>query len=185
METDLRMALGDAIASAVDDQVLVGDGGSPNLSGLLKIATDVAADGTTFTWANTIDKLAGMVDGEHAYSLSDLRVLVGAATFAAYAGLFRDGSESSLWDYLSSRLGSLAVSERLPAKASNAQKGLVTLTGSRQPIQVFRWSEMRLLADPFTKAGQAIRVITAWTMISDPHAPYTTSQVKEIHPKIS
>ena len=55
--------------------------------------------------------------GGHAYTLADLRAVIGSKTFALYAGLFHTagGGMGSLFDYLMSHLGSIRVSDRVPA----------------------------------------------------------------------
>ena len=88
MESDLRGAISGAIANSLDSQIISGSGASPNLSGLIHQATDVAAESNEATFANTVALLAGEVDGKHANSWADLRVLIGTATFAKLASLF-------------------------------------------------------------------------------------------------
>ena len=185
IETDLRRALADAMSDELDNQVIAGNGTDPNLAGLFNGATDVAADGTTVTFATGVSTYAAMVDGKHAYSFGDLRGVIGSATFAKFASVFASNTAESIWDYLAGRMGAFIVSDRVPAKASNAQKGLVVLAGGGQAIQVPVWDAVTFIADPYSGAGAGKRTITATSLISDPWVPYGTSQVVETHPKIS
>ena len=90
----------------------------------------------------------------------------------------------SLADYLMSALGGFAVSNRVPATEAKGQKGLVLLTGGEGPMRVPVWSNMELLVDPYSGAAKGTRVIVVTTLVSDPHLPYGTSTVKEVHPQI-
>ena len=97
------------------------------LNGLFLQSSDVSVDGSVETFATGISRFAALVDGEHAYSLADLRSVVGPATYAKFAGLISDGVPLS--DYLETKLGSFRVSNRMPSLASKGKKGIVTLNG--------------------------------------------------------
>ena len=106
MEQDLRMGISGAMADNLDDQVIGGSGASPNLDGLLKQATDVAASGAVETFATGVARFAALVDGKHANGWGDIRALIGTATFAKYAALFHgDSGEMSLYDYFEGQAG--------------------------------------------------------------------------------
>ena len=124
------------MVSQLDAQVIGGDGTSPNLTGLYQTATDVSAESAKANFATGLALFAALVDGQHARSFSDIRAIVGTDTFAFFASLFQSNGDVSLWDYLSSRLGLLRVSNRTPDKASMAQKVLVVLGGEGQAITV-------------------------------------------------
>ena len=187
METDLRMGLSGAMSDALDDQGLTGDGSGANMSGLFNQAGDVAVAGSVETFASGIARFAALVDGHYAYSWSDLRAVIGTATFAKYAGTFANSGKGdvSLYDYLASKLGSLRVSNRVPALAGNGQKGIVTRTAAMQPIRVPTWSALELVSDPYTGAGLGKRIITAIMLVGDPHLPYQAAMVSEVNPKLS
>ena len=61
------------------------------------------------------------MDGQHAYTLSDVRAVIGSSTFALYAGVFANTNKGdvSLFDYLTRMLGSIRVSDRVPAVAAH------------------------------------------------------------------
>ena len=185
MEESLQGAMGDSIADAFDDQILAGDGSSPNLTGLLKLATDVAAAAAAETFATGVARFAAIVDGRYANGWSDLRAVIGVDTFAKYAGLFQSNGDMSLFDYLMGKLGTLIVSKRVPALASMAQKGLVVRTRGSQIMEVPIWNGVAFIRDEFTKAAEGQVVVTAVLLAGDPHLPYTTNTVVEVHPKLS
>ena len=184
LEDDLRVSLMGAASNAVDEQVISGDNAAPNLNGLFKQAADVAVAGATETFATGVARFAKLVDGQYANSLSDVRAVIGSETFGLYAGLFSPG-DASLFDYLRERMGGLAVSNRVPDKSGNGQKGIAVLTAGVAPMRVPVWSNLEIVVDPYTQAGKGIRVVTVTTLIGDPHLPYGVATVKEVHPKLS
>ena len=44
---------------------------------------------------------------------------------------------------------------------------------------------VEIIVDPYSKAGKGIKVCTATMLLGDPHVPYSTSQLKELHPKLT
>ena len=185
MESDLRTAISAKLAESLDTQVISGSGGAPNLSGLFKQATDVAAATATETFATGVARFAALVDGNHANGWGDIRGLIGTDTFAMFAGLFQSNGDMSLFDYLAGKLGMLRVSTRVPAKDTNAQKGLVIRSAQAQSIVVPVWTGIEITVDPYTQAGKGRRIVTATTLVGSPFIPYGTAQVVEVHPKIS
>ena len=185
MEGDLRRSIGRAIADSLDRQIINGDGSSPNLTGLFSVATDVSAAGSVETFATGVSRIAALVDGTHANGWGDIRLLIGSDTFGLYAGLFQSNGDVSLFDYLAVKLGAVRVSNKGPAKASNAQKGLALLGAQGQPVKVPVWSGMELISDPYTNAAKGQRIVTAVMLAGSPFVPYGTSQVAELHPKLA
>ena len=169
-----------ALSNELDEEVF--NGSASGLNGLFTQASDVSVAGSVETYATGIGRFAALVDGQHAYSLGDVRCVVGPSTFALYAGLISGGVP--LTDYLESKLGSFRVSNRMPAIASKGQKGIATLNGGPSPIRVYVWSALEIVRDPYSGAGAGKVTITATALVSEVYIPHTTSQVKEIHPKL-
>ena len=185
IEADLGTAVQSAVSDAVDSQVLNGTGTAPQLTGLFKAATDVAAAANAETYATGLSRFASLVDGKLAYGWSEIRALIGIETFAKYAALLPTaGGGESLFDVLASKLGALRVSSRAPAKASDAQKGLAILGGSMAPIRVPVWSGVQLIRDIYSGAGTGLVTVTAVTLLGSPHVPHGASQVIEVHPHL-
>ena len=185
LETDLRMALSGALTNTLDAQVIAGDGTDPNLTGLFSVATDKSAEGSKATFETGSALFLSLVDGHYSYGPADLRAIIGSATYGVLSGLFQTAGDLSLFDYLQSKLGVLAVSNRVPAVASDAQKALVVRAGSGDPITVPTWAGMELIVDPYTGAGAGKRTITATMLVGDPFVPHGTNQVIELHPKLA
>ena len=185
LESVLSESIRNSIGNTTDEQVFNGTGAGDDLSGLFKLATDVNADSDKLEYGTGVAKFAGLVDGQHAYGWSDIRAVIGSDTFALLSTLYRGANaDTSLVDYLMMKLGALRVSNRMPAAASSAQKGIVTLMASGDPIRVYVWNALQMVRDPYGGAGAGKVTITATALVSDIFAPHGTSQVKEIHPKI-
>ena len=182
---ELENVLGESIQKALGNELdnETFNGVAAGLNGLFLQAADVAVAGAVETFATGIGRFAGLVDGEHAYTLADLRCVVGPSTYAKYMGLISDGVP--LGDYLESKLGSFRVSNRMPALASHGQKGIVTLNGGPSPIRIYVWNALEIVRDPFSGAGAGKVTLTATALVSEVYVPHGVSQVKEIHPKLT
>ena len=180
LEAVLGESIRGSLSNELDNEVFNGD--AAGLNGLFLQAADVTVAGAIETYATGIGRFAALVDGSMAYSLADLRCVVGPSTFAVFMGLISDGVP--LADYLESKLGSFRVSNRMPAIASKGQKGVVTLNGGPSPIRVYVWNALEIVRDPFSGAGSGKVVLTATALVSEVYIPHTTSQVKEINPKL-
>ena len=180
LEAVLGESIRGALSNELDEEVF--NGAAAGLNGLFTQAANVAVAGAVETYATGVGRFAELVDGEHAYSLGDVRCVVGPSTYALYMGLISDGMP--LGDYLESKLGSFRVSNRMPAIAAKGQKGIVTLNAGPSPIRVYIWSALELIRDPFSGAAAGKVTLTATALVSEVYVPHATSQVKEINPKL-
>ena len=183
LEEALSQAMQGSLSNELDEQTFNGAAGE--LNGLFTQATDVAAASAVETMATGIARYAKLVDGRHAYDLSDLRAVIGSKTFALYAGIFSASGDVSLFDYLTQALGSIRVSDRVPVVASTAQKGIVVLSSSSTPPKIHVWSALEIVRDPYSGAGVGKVTITATALVSPLYLPHGTSQAIEVHPKLS
>ena len=180
LETVLGESIRGALSNELDEEVF--NGAAAGLNGLFIQATDVTVATAVESYATGIARFAALVDGQYAYSLDDLRCVVGPSTYAKFMGLISDGVP--LADYLKANLGSFRVSNRMPAVASKGQKGIVTLNGGPSPIRIYVWNALAIIRDPYSGAGAGKVTLTATALVSEVYIPHTTSQVKEIHPKL-
>ena len=185
LETALSEAMQGSLSNELDVQTF--SGASGELNGLFTQATDVAAASSAETFTTGIARFAALVDGRHAVNLGDLKACIGSKTFALYAGLFANANKGdvSLFDYLSMHLGSIRVSDRVPAVASAAQKGIVVLSASSTPPKIHVWDSLQIVRDPFSGAGVGKVTLTATALVSPLFIPHGTSQAIEVHPKLS
>ena len=185
LEDALSEAIRGALSNELDEETFNGAAGG--LNGLFTQATSVNAATAVETFATGVARFAALVDGRYAYSLMDLRCVIGSATFAHYASLFEanGGNDGSLFDYLSMKLGGIRVSDRVPDVASTAQKGIVVLTAAMESVKCYVWNALEIIRDPYSGAGAGKVTLTATALVSPLYIPHGTSQVKEIHPKLS
>ena len=180
LENVLSEAIRGALSNELDEEVF--NGPDAGLNGLFTQASNVGVASAVETYATGVARFAALVDGSHAYSLADLRCVVGPSTYAFFMGLISGGIP--LADYLESKLGSFQVSDRMPAVASKGQKGIVTLNGGPSPIRVYVWNALEIVRDPYSGAGAGKVTLTATALVSEVYIPHGTSQVKEINPKL-
>ena len=154
----LRMNLADALADALDEQVLAGTNG-------LFTGTNLANHNvnSVTTYANYRANFAyGRVDGTYASSVGDVRSVVGSATYAHASGVFRSdnaGDRAALED-LMSVTGGVKVSAHVPAVAGTKQNSVIRL-GMRRDMVAPIWEGVTLIPDEVTKAANGQIVITA------------------------
>ena len=183
LEAALSESMQGSMSNELDEQVFNGAAGE--LNGLFTQATAVAAASAVETYVTGIARLASLVDGRHAYTLADVRAVIGSKTFGLYAGVFSGNGNVSLFDYLTQMLGSIRVSDRVPGVSGNAQKAIVVLSASAEMPKIHVWDAMQIVRDPYSGAGAGKVTITATALVSPLYVPHGTSQVKEVHPKIS
>ena len=183
LEAALSESMQGSISNELDESTF--NGASGELNGLFTQAANVAAAGAVETFATGIARFASLVDGRHAYDLSDVRAVIGSKTFGRYSGQFSGNGAVSLFDYLRINLGSIRVSDRVPAVSGTAQKGIVVLSASAEMPKIHVWDAMQIVRDPYSGAGAGKVTITATALVSPLYVPHGTSQIKEVHPKLS
>ena len=183
LEAALSEAMQGSLSNELDESTF--NGASGELDGLFTQAANVSAATAAETFATGIARFADLVDGRHAYDLSDVRAVIGSKTFGRYAGQFSGNGAVSLFDYLRINLGSIRVSDRVPAVSGTAQKGIVVLSASAEMPKIHVWDAMQIVRDPYSGAGAGKVTITATALVSPLYVPHGLSQIKEVHPKLS
>ena len=183
LESALSESMQGSMSNELDESTF--NGASGELNGLFTQATNISAAAAAETYATGIARFASLVDGRHAYDLSDVRAVIGSKTFGRYAGQFSGNGAMSLFDYLRLTLGSIRVSDRVPAVSGTAQKGIVVLSASAEMPKIHVWDAMQIVRDPYSGAGAGKVTITATALVSPLYIPHGTSQVKEVNPKLS
>ena len=158
MSEALRQNLSDALSDKLDQQILNGSKGL--LNGTI-LANHNA--GAVTSYASYRSQFAyGRVDGTFAGSVSDIRSVMGSATYGHAAGVFRSnnaGDRAALEDLMSATSG-VRVSAHVPPVASNKQNAVIRL-GMRRDMVAPIWSGVTLIPDSVTKAKSGEIVITA------------------------
>ncbi len=157
MDMALRENLSMALSDGLDDQILSGTNGL--LAGA-NLANHAAGGVTSF--ANYKSQLLyGRVDGVYAAGAGDIRLVVGAGTYAHAAGQYRATENNySALDVLMQAAGGVRVSAHVPDVSGNKQNAVVRL-GMRRDMVAPIWNGITLIPDEVTKAGTGQIVVTA------------------------
>ena len=159
MEEALRMNLSDAMASKMDSEVLAGAQGFFG-SGLTNPANPTTE--ATFATYRGLVYDSAVIDGLYAYSASDVRVLLGAATYAHAANQYRsNNADDSALDSLVRVSGGVQVSAHVPAAASNDQGLILAKDVGREHAVAPVWEGIQIIVDEVTQAKEGEIVITA------------------------
>ena len=165
LESILRRDISRAMSDEMDVQIVSGDGTAPNVRGFLAELPAITDPSDVVTFAAWLAEFLGHVDGTNAYNLSDLRAIVGPETFRKVSATFSGvagNPEASAYEYVSSRMGGMSVSSRLPAAASQVQTGIVALTGYPGANAVAPvWDSFHLIRDPYSDAAKGRVSLTA------------------------
>ena len=98
------------------------------------------------------------VDGRHARSESDIRLLVGSPTLAFWGGLFTD--DADVVDRLRSLSGGLRTSALIPAVNNNRQHVIVRKGAGRDMVAPM-WEGVQIIVDNVTRSQQGEVILTA------------------------
>ena len=168
LEDSLRRDIPMSLANAVEEQLLNGDGETPNINGLLQRLADPDEAMEKYDPETYVSTIAGSLDGVHGYTLGDLRTLAGKATYQAMASGYFESTAVSVASYLDTYTGGVRMSDRIPGD-SNAQVGIVRL-GMRPMCAVsVVWGGVTLIRDIYSGAASGEIVVTALQLIGDVH----------------
>ena len=157
MDAALRESLSEGISDALDKELLQGTGGLLAATNLdnhnVSAVTTYALYRSQFAY--------GRVDGRYASMASDLRVIMGAPTYAHAAAQYR-GNNDNMDALMSLRdaTGGVRVSAHVPDVASSKQNALVRLGMRRDMVQAV-WSGVTIIPDEVTRAAWGEIKITA------------------------
>ena len=153
----LRQNLADSIADGLDRQALRKTG-----QGLLDFGTDPTPATGVETFARYQASAYGRADGRYANGVGDVKMLVGATTYAHMAALYRTtNADESALEHLMRITGGVFLSANVPAAASNIQQAVFARgMGQRHAVQPV-WPSVALLVDPYTESKDGNIRITA------------------------
>ena len=169
LETTLRQNLGRVLSDALDNQLLNGDNTGAELNGLLEQLTDPAAPAANVeTFARYNVALSSHIDGLHAMTQADIRVLVGPDTLRHMAATFATNDDSmSASDYVTKTYGGVRASRRIPDVESHVQQAVIVRRnpqGDRVAVAPV-WSGLELIRDQITGAGTGEIVVTGIVLV--------------------
>ena len=175
LRADLRMEMG----FQLDSQVLLGTGAANQVTGLInQLALDeppgaaAAKDAPALTWANAKQIATDGLDGKFARMESDIRLLIGGATYSKSRQLYRtDDSEMDAITALRGLGTTVRRSFLIPApakvriagqSADSTKKHERAIANSEPGAAVAPvWQGITMIRDPYTSAGKAQIVLTA------------------------
>ena len=168
-EAILRRDLAAVLSDAMDNQIVNGDGTAPNVSGFLNELPAVTRPSAADTFASYLEKFTGAVDGLNAFTLGDLRSVMGAASYSHMYSVYRsNNSDLPAYEAVAGRVGGLSVSSRIPAPTTtggeaNTQNNIMAMTSypGRNAVAPV-WRGLELIRDPYTLAGKGqVRLTTS------------------------
>ena len=153
----LRQNLNEALADKLDQQILNGSNGLFNGTNLANHNVSAVSD-----FAHYRSELVyGRVDGTWANMVTELKILMGSATYAHASGIYRaNNADDAALDVLMMKTGGVKVSAHVAAVASNKQNAVIRL-GMRRDMVAPVWDGVTLIPDEVTKAANGQIVITA------------------------
>ena len=157
MDMSLRENLSMGLADGLDKQVIQGTNG-------LLTGTNLANHNVTAvtTYALFREQFAyGRVDGRYAATAGDIRVVMGAATYAHAASQYRGNNDNmdALMSLLQATAG-VRVSAHVPAVSGSKQSAIVRLGNARDMVAPI-WEGVTLIPDEITQAKKGQIIITA------------------------
>ena len=167
----------------MDEQIINGNGTSPNVNGYLSELTDASAETTTDTYDSFVKKAANGIDGIYADSLSQVTQLVGVHTKQHAIVTKATSTDSSADDKLTSRLGGFTASAAFGRLGSNKrQRGIMYRMGGNGPnAHAAVWSGIRFYRDELSmsKSGQVgLTALMLWNFKIVRETPYTMLDYK-------
>ena len=147
MEESLRIDLSGAMMEAADSQIVAGNGTAPNVSGFNHAITQASNPASESEFADYASARPSFVDGRYATSAEEVRILVGADTYAHAASKYQTGSGQSALSVLNGR-----VSPHVPDSTnSNIQRAYLSRAMGRAVAPM--WPSISMIRDNTTVAS--------------------------------
>ena len=156
MDSALRMALNSGLQEKLDRDAIAGADGL--LTGTNLGNHNVTAETTFALYLSQF--LFSRVDGRYAAMKSDIRVLMGSATYGHAGGVYQSSAYKSALSALEEYSGGVRVSAHVPAVASNRQNAVVRLGLRRDMVQPV-WGAVTIIVDEVTLSGKGEIEVTA------------------------
>ncbi len=160
LDSSLRTNLNAALENGLDKEVLAGTNGFLGSSGLTN-PTDPGSE-ADFAAYRALVYDAAVVDGLYAHMASDVRLVVGPATYAHAAGKYRsNNSDDSAIDSLMNLSGGVKVSSHIPTVANHVQGLILSKSPMMRNAVSPVWEGVTIIPDEVTKAESGTIIITA------------------------
>ena len=157
MDSALRQALNGGLQEKLDLDSIAGDDGL--LTGTNLPNNNVSA---VTTFANYLSLfLYGRVDGRYAMSKSDIRVLMGAGTYAHAGSVYQSSAYKSALALLEQDSGGVRVSAHVPAVSNNNKQNAIVRLGMWRDMVQPVWGAVTIIVDEVTLSGKGEIEVTA------------------------
>ena len=160
-----------ALTGELDSNIIRGTNSDGQLNGVIRQLTAPEAQGARAAFANYISKIAAMVDGTYASTLSAIRALVGTATYQDMAAQFATSMDAvSALNYLTQHTGGVRASNRIPSTATSGgldknQRAIIARPSPDRIATVVGWRGVTLIRDEITDAKKAHIHLTALQLV--------------------
>ena len=158
MDAAIRENLSEGMSAELDKQLFSGTNG-------LLVGTNLANHNVTVatTWDLYLSQMVyGRIDGRYASMTGDLRVLVGADTYADMGATYRaTESDRTVLDRISDISGGVRVSQYVPATDANDRQNSIIRRGMRRDMVQAVWDSIEIIPDEITRANEGEIKITA------------------------
>ena len=163
LDSALRMNLRNAISDKMDAEVLTR---ATAPKGLLTFGTDPTKNAAGVTNAtHALTAIFAGVDGKYASMASEVKLLLGTATYSDLgSSIFDAGSGTLATEKLAQVAGGVRVSGNVPAKAATGEDALIIKGMGRRNCVSAAWDSIEIVMDPYSDASKAEVILTAISM---------------------
>ena len=157
MDESLRQALTMGLEEALDKDAISGTNG-------LLTGTNLSNNNVTTatTFALFVSQfLYGRVDGRYAAMQSDVRSVMGSASYGHAGATYQATPHLSALDVIDSKSGGVRVSAHVPAADGNHRQNAVVRLGMRRDMVQPLWNGVTIITDEVTLSGKGEIEITA------------------------
>ena len=156
MDAALRMNLSDGLSDGLDKEII----GGTLLDGTKLPNNNVTVADTYDTYISHL--MYGQIDGRYAAMASDLRMVVGADSYADLGATYRNTSvDRSALDRLMEMTGGVRVSAHVPATSNANRQNVVIMRGMSMTAVAPTWEGVTLIPDEVTLSKKGQIQITA------------------------
>ena len=172
-EAALRANVSMALSDAVDNQIINGNGSSPNINGLIAQLTDPGNPTAIADFDAFVDSFADQVDGLWALTKGDVAIITNVDAYKLAAKTFRGtatagGPAVTFDDYAAMNTGGFRTNARMPATDSTLARGIVHRMG-RMGLRTAclpTWGTVSI-DDIFTSSRSGQRHFTVANLVGD------------------
>ena len=153
-----------SLTQALNDQVINGDGTSPNFNGVYNRVTIPSANPSAATeFSAYVSAPSSLVDGKYASDENAVSILVKPAVYAHMGGLFATGTAVNAISGVRATGTKLMASDFLRSAANNAYVSLTHRAGTGRTDSVLAiWNTgLEFIRDPYTGAASGHVAIRA------------------------